>query len=329
MAQQTNEKAAVVVQEILKQVPDGLAKATPLWEWLSKGGKKEATGGLYLQFPIKLIKNTTQNFISGTSGVVGTTPSVQMQYGVLNWKYHYMSVNFTLEDHTIAQGKNQVVDFFAQKVKGAISDRVRQLSSSVHGTSTSNSFLFEGLQDITAASGTAYAGLTDTDYTDDTTAYLPLITTYATPNYTSLNKMIQGVRARMQTSAFQSDGILGLMNTATYSYFLNSVVNSQRFVNEEAVAKMGFTGFYVNGVNFYLDADVPGTQDGSTADNYIYIFPKEIMQFHSVYGLGKKSPFDEEVRMPTQPIRSIQSFLCGNMACVNRRLVVVNKVFVA
>jgi hypothetical protein len=318
MAQQTTELNAAVVQFIEDEKTwDGLAKRTAFMSHLMGKGKKQQRGGLYIQFPIKLIANVAQGFISGTNAVTDITPSIQLQYGTLNWKYYNYNVNFTLEDFTIAHGKEQIVDFMATKTEGALNDTIRAWSTAFHGSSSSAPLQPEGLQDIFAASGTAYAGLTDTDY--GTGAYLPILdSSTEIVNYANINRRVNQLKGRMQKE-LSPENIFGLMNEATYSRFQSSVQNQQIF-SKEAVFKSGSEGFRVNGIDFFLDADVPGTQDGSTADNYVYIFPIDCMKMYYHFGFGTKSPFDGEVKMPNQPISSTQHYVSFNLVDVNRRL---------
>lgn len=325
MTVQTNELAAVILQKILEEAPDGLARETAFLDWLAGEGKKQQKGGLYIQFPIKLIANAASGFISGTNAVVDTTPSAQLQYGVLNWKYYNFNVNFTLADYNIAQGDLEIVDFMETKIDGALQDAYREISTALHGSSTSAPLNVEGLKDVGAASGTAYASLTDTDYA--TGSYLPIIDTSTVVNYNNINSMIQQLKARMR-NVKKMKKMLGLMNQATYARFLNSVQAQQLFIDMK-IADSGFEGFKVNGVEFYLDADCPGSQDGSTGDNYIYIFPVDIMRMYYNFGFGNKSPFDGEVQLPNSPIMSIQSYMSFNLVCNNRRLLAVNKTMVA
>jgi hypothetical protein len=106
MTVQANELAAAVVQYIESDKTwDALAKRTAFMQHLMTKGKKQQKGGLYVQFPIKIIKNASSSFISGTNALTSVTPSPQLQYGVLNWKYYNFNVNFTLADFNIAQGK--------------------------------------------------------------------------------------------------------------------------------------------------------------------------------------------------------------------------------
>jgi hypothetical protein len=327
MAAQTTELYAAVVQYIESEKTwDGLAKRTAFMNHLMGKGKKKINGGLYIQFPIKLVANASSAFISGTNSLVDINPSIQLQYGVLNWKYYNFAINFTLQDFNVANGKEEVVDFMAEKTEGALSDAVREWSQAAHigtfsaaaGTQSTYPLKLDGLLDFCVASGTSYAGLTNTDYTSG--YYLPIIdSTTATMNYTNINLGINKLKGRMQKEMSPS-GILGIMNPATYSRFQSSVQNAQRFT-EESTLKAGSEGFKVNGIDFVLDSDCPGTQDGSTADNMCYIFPTDIMKMYYHFGFGSKSPFDGEVRMPNQPIMSTQHFVSFNLVCVNRRLI--------
>lgn len=325
MTIQSNELAASVVQYIYSdKVWDALAKRTALMTHLTGKGKKAQNGGLYIQFPIKIIKNAASGFISGTSATTSLTPSAQLQYGTLNWKYYNYNVNFTLEDYTIANGATDMADYMANKVTGALNDAIRELAEAAWGSASSSPLSLNGIEDMVAASGTSYAGLTDTDYTP-ADAYLPYISTASTPNYAAISEMIVQTQARAQQEILP-DNMLGFMNAKEFSYFKASIQNQQIF-SEATVLKTGSPGFRVDGVDFFLDAYCPGTQDGSTADNYIVIFPTDIMKLFVRFGFGSKSPFDGETKVPNQPILSRQHYMALNMACFNRRLISVGKVF--
>jgi len=331
MSRQTQEINALVVQYIYDTLFDGLEKATPLWKHFSTEGKKHQKGGTYIQFPTKLLKNQSQGFIAGTGATVSATPSVQLQYGTLNWKYFNYNVNFTIQDYNEAQGSALAVrDFFTDKIDGAMEDAYRELAQASWGSVSDNPLSFNGLKDICAGSGTSYAGLLNTDYDSD--AYLPIITADSTVNYSNINKMITKVQARQQAGAKMNKKVIGLCNEAVFEKFKNSVQSQQRFVNEDDIAKTGFKGFLVNGVEFYLDAFAYGSKDGSTGDNWCVIIPTDVIKFIYNYGFDNVSPFDttkEGLQLPLEPIKSIQKYLTGNIVCNNRRLIAVNKSFVA
>lgn len=329
MSKQTQELNALVVQYIDDVLFDGLEKCLPLWNYISKEGKKRQKGGTYIQFPIKLLKNQSQGFIAGTGATVSATPSVQLQYGVLPWKYYNCNINFTLEDYNVAMDSAlSVMDFFTEKIDGARADMYRDLSASLWGTSTTNPLAFDGIQDICAATGTAYAGLLDTDY--DADAYLPFNASATTVSYAAINNMITNVQARMQATANVGNECMGFANTLVYEKFKNAVQSQQMFLNESEFAKAGFRGFMVNGVEFYLDAYVPGSNISGTNDNWCVIFPKKAIKFIYNFGFDAGSPFDttkEGLQLPLEPLKSVQRYLSGNLVCYDRRLFAVNKTF--
>ena len=92
--------------------------------------------------------------------------------------------------------------------------------------------------------------------------------------------MITNVQARMQTGANVGNECFGFANTFVYEKFKNAVQAQQMFINESEFAKAGFRGFMVNGVEFYLDAYVPGTNVSGTNDNWAVIFPKKAVHGH-------------------------------------------------
>lgn len=325
MAQQTAEKAAVITQYISNIIPDGLKKATPLCLHLTEAGKKFQNGGLYLQFPIKLLSNQSQGYISGTNALVDMTPSMLLQFGFLNWKYYNFNTNFTLEDYVFSGGATEQAEYMNSKIKFSIEDQIRDLSSSFHGSSSANALRVEGLLDIVAESGTSYAGLTDTDYATGT--YLPVNTSTVGGTMVTMNEiiiMINKLRARNQQGSFNTSSYMALANDGLFSA-ISTVFNNITTAGLAKNLEIGFESFKVNGVEFYLDADCPGSNTTGSIDNYLYLLPKESMKLYYKYGFGKESPFDGEVRMPNQPIMSNQHYLAFNLVCDNRRLVGVNK----
>lgn len=332
MSTQTNEINSLVVQYINDELPDALERAIPLWNHFSKEkGQKFVDGGLYYQFPIKLLVNQAKGFIPGTGAVVSATSSPQLQYGVLNWKYYNTNVNFTFEDYVKAQGASEATrNFFTDKVDGALADMARDLASAAWGSSSSAPLQFDGMQDILAASGTAYAGLLDTDYAAGT--YLPYISTDTTITYSAIENMIVELQARLQKTAEFNSEMLGFMNAKSYSKYKSVIQNQQIAVNQNDVFKTGFRGFQVDGITFYLDAFCPGSQDGTTGDNWIVIAPASVLKFFYKYGFKKESPFDtgaNGLQLPLEPLKSIQKYMAGNIVCTNRRLMAVGKSFVA
>ena len=331
MAINTNEIAATTVQHIMAELPDALMKANALWQKIANEQAMYVSGGTNIQFPVKLIPNAAQGFISGGAAAVNVNPSQQNVYGTLNWKYFNSNVSFTLEDFTQTQdAKEAVLDFIEAKKNGGLMDAIRALTVALHGSATTDPQSFNGLKDVVAASGTAYAGLLDTDYA--TGSYLPLIDgTTQVVSYENIAPSIQKIKARVQqfgeNAQYPID--MGFANAAVMGAFMASEQAKQRFY-ESTMLSTGFEGMKVNGINLYLDDNTPGTQDGSTADNFLYIFPSKAFKMAYKYGLkGKTSPLDGEVRIPNQPVMSNQSYFAGNLVCPLRRSILVFKTLVA
>ena len=330
------ELQAAVTQEIFTEVPDSLQYSTALWNHLSTKGKKKQDGGLYLQFPIKALANASQGAIAGDSGLTDATPSQQMIYGVLYWKYNYFAVNLTLQDMNVAQGDNQKVEFAVEKAQGAKADFFRFLSTQSWGTSANNALLLDGMLDILASSGTSYGGILNTTYdplvngsysaTNIKNVYSPLVYTDQVVSYAALTKMTTGLMARLQQGFEQTQELLGFCNDAVYSEILN-VTQSSQLLGDVAKANLGFKGFKLNGLcDVYLDVNGPGSGLG-TADNYLTMFPEKALKFYYNYGLGSDSPIDGKMDIPGTVINSNRYFLTGNMVSPERRMFVVNKTF--
>ena len=323
MSIQSSELYAAVTQYIEdEKVWDGLAVKLPAMSHLMKKGKQQQKGGLYIQVPIKLIANTASGFISGTNAVTSINPSIQLQYQVFNWFYYNYNVNFTLADENIATGAEEKIDFMAEKTNGALQDAIRELATSFWTAQTG--YAPNGLPDAYAATGTTYGGLNDQDY--GTGAFLGIYDASSTvPNYASLETNLATLESRMQDDTYSASDVMVLMNAQTYGKFKTSCQNQQVFSSSD-IFKTGATGFHIDGADVYLDQKTPGTA-GST--NTIVAFPKSILKMYYHFGFGTASQFDGQVKMPNQPILSIQHYMSLNFVVTNRRLLVKMSAIVA
>jgi len=138
--------------------------------------------------------------------------------------------------------------------------------------------------------------------------------------------MINGLKARRQAVGSKDDRVFGLMNDAVFTKFQSNVQNQQIFIDDKDLFAAGTSvGFKVNGIEFYLDADCPGSGAGSS-DNWIILIPMDVLKFYYKFGLKDKQnkTFAGEVRIPNQTINTYQHFLVGNLCCTNRRLIALN-----
>lgn len=327
-----SEANAVVTQFIFKEIPDGLEKANYLWKMLATDQNEYVSGGKNIQFAIKTLANQQLGFINGSTDVIDTNISQQLVYGTLNWKYFYNNISITIDDLTKTQDTPLAIKSLMEAKKNlGKADAVRTLTQALHDSSTVNAKSFDGLPDIFAASGTAYAGLLDTEF-PDATAYLPVIdTTTQVVNYANIQPLISQVRARLQqdgSSSLDYKLDVAISNDSVYSKFMIAEQNKQRFY-ENTTLESGFEGIKINGVFWYVDNFTDGTADGTTADNFLYFLTSKSFKFFYKYGLDRKSPYDGEIRIPNQTIMANQYYLAGNLANTNRRVNGVFKTLIA
>ena len=163
-SEQLQDAFAVATTNIQKEIPDVMTKANYFWFKITEN-KKYLSGGVNVQFPLNHKELDSQAFINGTTDIVSTNPQQTFTFGTLNWKFFYDTVAITLDDLTkTGDSKEAIVSLFVAKVNAAKNSVARNLSTAAHTSGTSANKQFNGLPDIFAASGTAYAGLLDTDF---------------------------------------------------------------------------------------------------------------------------------------------------------------------
>jgi hypothetical protein len=324
MAIQPNEANAMIVQSFTENEKD-LLQYTNRFLWHLMKNVKDGSG-LFLQIPMKLLANTTQGVIPLRGATVDLSLAQQYQYGVLNWKANYFATNLDLKDFALNKGKTAIHNLIESKIEGAESDYTTMVSQHlVLGTSV-DALAPDGLLDVIAPSGTPYAGLVDTDYTDQAPAgldpYLPFVSEKADINYGTFNEMSTKVKARMQQNSVRGK-LIGFWPSSIAIPFQNSEQGKQRFTDAKEL-ESGFEGTRINGVNMFLDENLEYVVD----DEQVYttiIFPEDIFRIYAIYGFGKeKSPFDGSARVPNAPLSSAQKYCVFNLACVARRLVAYN-----
>ena len=160
--------------------------------------------------------------------------------------------------------------------------------------SNSNGKAINGLGDVTAASGTAYGGITNTDLNDSTTWLTEIDSSTNTINYANLNTLVGTLIARGQgagdaAGSFAPPDVM-ISNSFVQDKFLASQQSQQRFSREDDL-KAGFAGCKYRNIDWYVDDYSPGSADGSTADNFLYILSSPTFALKYKYGFeGKKKP---------------------------------------
>lgn len=327
-ASQLSEANAIAVNYIYGSIPDILTKANYGLK-MFYDNKQYVSGGPQIQVAIQFAANSSIGSINGAFEPIDTNENQQLTYGTLDWKFQYQNVSITLKDNTFAGDTRQAIKSLVEaKVAATKADMARYFSTMIHSSGTSSNKQWNGFPDMFAASGTAYMGLNDTDVTN----WLPIIdTTSQVVTYPVVASMIRRLRGRTQTvgvtaSQFEVDTMIS--NSAVMQAYMDTLQSQQRFVETKKL-ESGFEGITVNGVDWYVDENAAGSADGSTADNYLYVITSKSMKLFHKDGFDGKSPFDQNIQLASQPVKSSQVFFSGNVGCVNRYVNGVFKTLIA
>jgi hypothetical protein len=307
---QLNQALAVSHNYINDEIPNLYIQANPLHDMMLKKAKF-VSGGNAIQLPIRDTKVQSLGYISGTEAdTLNTNTNRQITYGELDWKFFYAALTVTLEEyvktHDSAEAIISLIELKTQNLADSIVD---EFAADFYESGTSSNKQFNGLADIFAASGTAYAGILDTDVTSWLTS---IDSTSTDVDYTTLNpKLIY-----LKSLKSKVDWILS--NDAVLSAYMNNEKLIQRY--DTTQLDSGFTVAKINNVNWYADRNCQGTGAG-TADNYLYMIDSSTLMLFYKYGFkGKKAPLDvQNIPSANQPINTSISFMAGNMGCTNRR----------
>ena len=327
MATQTynlDEIFAVTTKYIDKNVEEIFCNTTPLLKEIMK--KKEyVDGGNRLTVALDFNPNQAIGYITGTAAdLLNVNPQQNLIPAELDWKFMYSNFSITLKDlNATADSRHAIVSLVSQKAKNTLASVRQFLASSFYGSAANNPNAFNGLADIFAASGTAYAGLLDTDLGVDAVGdkkWLPQFDTTSTVcDYQSIEPMLTKLKTKASIEGNASK--LGYMVSKAniLSSFKQKQQLQQRFLPAKDL-EAGFDGVNVDGVIWYADEFCPAST--------LYLINADSIKFFHKYGFeGKDSPQDVSgLRIPNQPIMVHQKFYTGNLFCVDRRL---NGVFTA
>jgi len=272
---QLQEAGAVAVQYINDAIPDLLQQMNPLYKKMYERKKHIPEGATYLQFPVAYADNQAQGAISGDgSEQISLNQNQMLTFAQLQWKYYYSNVSISEQD--LVQGgdsKTAIKSLVKAKVAQGKNSFVRLMSADLFGSGLSNTKKIDGFTDIFGPSGTAYAGLNNTDVPN----WFPLEdTTTQAINFSTINTMFQQLMIR--SGQFPVDGLDSQMNVDymvsnwyVREQYMASEQIKQRYIDVKKL-ESGFDGIKFNGAEWHIDANSPGSYDGSTADNKLYIY---------------------------------------------------------
>jgi len=323
-ADQLNEAMAVATRLIRDEIPDQFSKANYFMHLMTKKPNLEfGSGGTQIQIPVQIAENQSKGWFDGGFGAIDTNANQQLSFGTFDWKYYYSNVSFTMEDFAKTDNTPLAIrSLITAKIEGAKQAATRDISSSLHSDGSVTGSV-TGLGAVFAASGTAYAGITNTDLDDSTTWLTEIDTTTNTINYANLNTLFMNLVGRGQTQGNEIGGFapnLMISNAFVLNKFLGSQQSQQQFAQEDTL-RAGFRGATFNGVFWAIDSYSPGSADGATADNFCYVMSTNTFKLIYKYGFeGKSSPMEtSQMRLPSQAVVSSQNYMVFNLACTARR----------
>lgn len=327
---QLSDASAIAVARINKEIPSVLTQANARLAMVldNKVYKPSAD---FLQFPLNTKELDNVAFINGESDTINLNQGQQVTNFTLNWKHLAEPISIGLNDMARASGGSPqvIADIFETKKNLFLGTVARFQSSAIEHTGYGASVKYwNGFPDIFAASGTQYGGLTDTDtniFAASADWLTDIDSTTQQVNFSNINNKIEKLRERCQGLVSQNTGKMYdvdrlFSRSQVRAEFMNQMQVLQRLTTEKDL-KTGFDYVTVSDCKWFVDKYVPGSVDGSTADNYLYFVSSNSMGFMYVFGFDHPSPFDQKSAIiPNQPILFNVSYISGNIYCENRRV---------
>jgi len=320
---QLQEAGAVAVQYINDSIPDLLQQLNALYKKMYERRKYVPGAATYLQFPVAYAENQAQGAISGDgSDLISLNQNQMLTFAQLQWKYYYTNVSISVQDLTQGgDSDDEIKSLIKAKIAQGKNSFVRLMSADLFGSAATNAKKLDGFGDIFGASGTAYAGLNNTDVAN----WFPLSdSTTQAINFASINSMFQQLKIR--AGQYPTDGLDSTMkldymvsNWFVMNQYMASEQIKQRYIDPTKL-ESGFDGIRFNGADWYSDANAPGTADGSTADNKLYILSSNSMYWFYRYGFEKPCPMSTSGVVPNSPLEYNVGYSAWNIACSDRRV---------
>lgn len=263
MAFTYNTLQSIVQDYLAPRVVDNVSKGCPFFYWLKEHGRLSIRGGEQISFPI-LKAHLANEWYSGldTSTLETREPATRARYP---WSFARVSFVIPEDDIDKAGGDTNVVDLVDLTEQDASLTMTETISTGLFGSNSSNAKQMLGLQDMAAGSGTAYAGLTDTDFVSPSTWLMDI--------YTPLSGNVistQDIR-RQRGNVTRGGAIpnLGLCNFSVYAKLWNLAQDDQRFGMADT-AKIGFSHIMFEDMPIMADEHSPGSGYTST-DNWLFL----------------------------------------------------------
>jgi len=301
---------SVTQKHIVPRIADAVFKGCPMAYYLRDNHTIKLAGGRNIDLPI-ILKEANAQWYDGVdvADLEVVEPENSAQF---DWKW--LRVMFTIPETDLDKngGEDGVINILEARKEWAELTLIENLSDGLYGTNSSNSKQIDGLQNMFAASGTAYGDLTDTDFTSPA-AWLHEDIAPLTANTLDEEEMR---RMRGAVTRGASKPNFGTCNFPVYNTIWRLAQNDQRF-GMEKLANIGFDHVVFEGMPIVPDEHAAGSGYGST-DNVLYFLNMDYIQFFVHENKAFASRVFEPI--PQQNVWIGGIYLGCNLTTNNRRM---------
>lgn len=301
---------SITQKHIVPKIADAVFKGCPLAHYLRENHTIKLAGGRNIVLPF-IYKEANAQWYDGVDvfNLEVVEPENSAQF---DWKW--LSVPITIPETDIDKngGEDGVINILEARKQWAEATLIENLSDGLYGTNASASKQIDGLQDMTAATGTAYGDITDTDVTSPG-SWLANDIAPLTANTLDEEEMR---RMRGSVTRGASKPNFGTCNFPIYNTVWRLAQNDQRFGMEKA-ANLGFDHVLFEGMPIVPDEHSAGGGYGST-NNELYFLNMDWIQFfvHENKAFAHRT-YDP---IPQQNAYIANIFLGCNLTTNNRRM---------
>lgn len=251
-------------KHIVPKLADAVFKGSPFAYWIKENRQVKLAGGRNIVLPLTLKEG---NYSWYNAGDVSTIEVLE-PFNSAQADWHWLEIPGALWETDIDKngGEDGVINLLDATREWLQETMTETLSDMLQGTNASNSKQSPGAQDLFAASGTAYLGLTDTDFTSPA-SWLTSIVTPLVANTLDEHEM-RRMRGNVTFGASRPN--FGLCNFPVYNKIWKLVQADQRF-GMEKIARIGFDHVMFEDMPIMPDTHAPGSGYGST-DNWLQFF---------------------------------------------------------
>lgn len=297
-------------KHIVPRLADAVFKGCPAAYFLRENHTIKLAGGRNIVLPL-ILKEANAQWWDGVdvADLEVVEPENSAQF---NWKWLRVMVTIPEVDIWKNGGEDGVINILESRREWAELTLIENLSDGIYGTNASAPKQMDGLQDMTAPTGTAYGDLTDTDFTSPAswlaTDIAPL--TANTLDEEELRRMRGAVTRGASKPNFATT------NFPVYNTIWRLAQNDQRF-GMEKVANLGFDHVVFEGMPIIPDEHSVGGGYGST-NNELYFLNMDYIQLfvHDQVAFTSRV-FDP---IPAQNVYVMGVYLGLNLTTNNRRM---------